>query len=184
MVAIERTLDAETVFSGALLRVERLVVRRAGGQRAVREVVHHPAAVCAVVLTREGRMVFVRQFRKPVEGVVMELPAGKIDPGESPEEAIRRELEEEIGLSGATSTEEIATFYTTPGFCTERMHLFLVRDAELGEPRPDEDETLETVRVDSREGVRMALEGELVDAKTLVGVLLAAHRLNLWPAVI
>lgn len=174
----EKTLSRQTVFQGRLLRLDRLEVELPDGSTSVREVVLHPDAVCAAVLTPQGQMALVRQYRKPVEKVMVELPAGKIDPGESPEEAVRRELKEEIGMV-AGQVQLLARFYSTPGFCQERMWLYLVREAQLARPTGDHGEWLEPMLVDPAEALSMIYDGRIEDAKTMVGILMAARHLGL-----
>ena len=138
------------------------------------EVVEHPAAVTVVAVDTEGFVTFVRQFRAPTREWLLELPAGKLDDGEEPVAAARREVAEETGLRGGDWVEAGA-FWTTPGFCNERMHLFFAEGLERGEPGnqdEDEDIELERVRVDD---LRARL-GEIEDAKTLVGLLLYLSR--------
>jgi ADP-ribose pyrophosphatase len=138
------------------------------------EVVEHPPAVTIVAVDTTGCVTLVKQFRAPTRGTVLELPAGKLDDGEEPEAAARRELEEETGLRGGT-WERVTEFWTTPGFCNERMHLFFAEDLERGEPgNQDEDEDIEIVRVPLAE-IRQRLD-QIEDAKTLVGLLLYLSR--------
>lgn len=134
-----------------------------------REIVEHPGAVAIVAVDRDGMVTLVRQRREAVRAVLIELPAGTLEQGETPLECAQRELAEETGLTGGT-WRPAAAFYTTPGFCRERMHLFFAHDLERGSARPADDEELELIRwhVSELEG-RL---GELEDAKTLAGLLL------------
>jgi ADP-ribose pyrophosphatase len=134
-----------------------------------REIVEHPGAVAIVAVDREGQLTLVRQRREAARKGLIELPAGTLEEGESPLESAQRELEEETGLRGG-SWREVVTFYTTPGFCRERMHLFFADDLDHGRASPAEDEDLELVRWPVEEIA--ARLGELEDAKTLVGLLL------------
>jgi ADP-ribose pyrophosphatase len=140
----------------------------------VREIVEHPSAVAIVPIDASGKIVLVRQLREAVRGELVELPAGKRDAGEDPLATGKRELREECGLTGGDWTL-LTEFWTTPGFCRERMHVFLAERVEEGEAEPDEDEVVEIVRwsVDELES-RL---GEIEDAKTLVGLLLYLRRL-------
>jgi ADP-ribose pyrophosphatase len=140
------------------------VVRKDG-----KEVVVHGPAVAIVAVDREDRVVLVRQERVPAGGKVLELPAGGVEDGESPLESAQRELREETGLHGGDWTE-IATFFTSPGYTDEKMHLFLATGCEEGEADPDGSEDLELVRL-PRADVP-ALVQETDDAKTLAGLLL------------
>jgi ADP-ribose pyrophosphatase len=137
-----------------------------------REVVEHPGAVAIVAVDRDGMVTLVRQRREPVRAVLVELPAGTLEQGETPLECAQRELAEETGLTGGT-WREAAGFYTTPGFCRERMYLFFAHDLDRGSASPADDEELEVIRWNV--GELESRLGELEDAKTLAGVLLYLH---------
>ena len=144
------------------------------GSRSVRELVWHADAVCVVVLTKDGNTVLVRQFRKAVEQSILEIPAGKIDPGEDALAAAVRELEEEVGyLSG--DVRHVMDFYSSPGFCNEKLSLYLAENVTLGEQRLDEGEFIELVTLPWEEAVAMAMRGELGDAKTVAGIFAVDH---------
>lgn len=171
---MERTLEKERIFTGRLLTLEVHQVELEDGSRSQRELVWHPDAVCVVVITQENEAVFVRQYRKPIERPLLEIPAGKIDPGEDPETAARREIREEVGFLQGT-VRHLFDFFSSPGFCNEKLSLFLAEQAVLGEPCLDPGEFIELVRVPWPEAVAMALRGELGDAKSVAGVLAAAQ---------
>jgi ADP-ribose pyrophosphatase len=156
--------ESRTVYDGKLFDV---TVERWGGHD--REIVDHPGSVAIVAVDREGMVTLVRQTREPARKRLVELPAGTLEEGETPLESARRELGEETGLTGG-QWRELSAFFTTPGFCRERMHLFVAEDLEQGEPSPDEDENVEFVRwpVDELEEHLSELE----DAKTIAGLLL------------
>jgi ADP-ribose pyrophosphatase len=156
--------SARRVWEGGLLG---LTVELWGGHE--REIVEHPGAVSIVAVDGEGYVTLVRQLREATRRRLLELPAGTAEPGEEPLETARRELQEECGLTGG-EWSELAAFWTTPGFCRERMHLFAAEGVERGEAAPAEDEELELVRWRVSEiGDRL---GEIEDAKTLAGLLL------------
>jgi ADP-ribose pyrophosphatase len=134
-----------------------------------REIVEHPGAVTVVAIDRSGMLTLVRQRREAARKNLVELPAGTLEEGESPLESARRELEEETGMTGGT-WREVTAFYTTPGFCRERMHLFFAHDLEEGAASPADDEELELVRWPATEIASRLHEVE--DAKTLVALLL------------
>jgi ADP-ribose pyrophosphatase len=156
--------EARTVYRGDLIG---LTVERWGDHE--REIVEHPGSVAIVAVDRERRVVLVGQFREAARRVLLELPAGGVQAGEVLLASARRELREETGLTGG-EWREIVAFYTTPGFCRERMTLFVAEGVEPGEPAPAADEELELVHwpVDQIE----ARLGELEDAKTIAGLLL------------
>jgi len=151
---------SETVYSGSFVDVEL---------RDGREVVVHGPAVAIVAVDRENRVMLVRQERAGAGGKLLELPAGNVGANEKPIEAAERELREETGLQGGLWTE-VASFFTTPGFCDERMHVFVARGVEIGEAEPGADEAIEHVPVPVAEVP--ALLPEIADTKTLVGLLL------------
>lgn len=156
--------SARSVYEGRLLG---LTVERWGDHE--REIVEHPGAVAIVAVDAEGCVTLVRQLREATRKYLLELPAGTAEAGEDPLQTARRELKEECGLTGGV-WRELAVFWTTPGFCRERMHLFAAEDVERGESEPAEDEELELVRVPIADvGDRL---DEIEDAKTLAGLLL------------
>jgi ADP-ribose pyrophosphatase len=162
--------ESRTVYDGNLIDV---TVERWGDHE--KEIVEHPGAVAVVAVDRERMVTLVRQRREPARKQLVELPAGTLEEGEAPLETARRELDEETGLTGG-DWREVTAFFTTPGFCRERMHLFFAENVERGEPTPDEDEDVELVRwpVDELEQHLPELE----DAKTLVGLLLYLRELR------
>jgi ADP-ribose pyrophosphatase len=156
--------SSERVWQGHLLG---LTVERWGENE--REIVEHPGAVAIVAVDDEGYVALVRQLREATRRYLLELPAGTAEPGEEPLATAQRELKEECGLSGG-EWRELAVFWTTPGFCRERMHLFAAEGVERGKAEPDPDEELELVRWPVSE-IRERL-GEIEDAKSLAGLLL------------
>ena len=174
----ELTLERQTLFEGTLLTLEVQQVQLPDGRQSRREIVYHPDAVCAVVVTPDRQTVLVRQYRKPVEGVLLEVPAGKIDPGEDPDQAILRELHEEVGMTGGR-LEKLLEFYCTPGFCTESLTCYLVHDAVLGEARPDDGEFIEPVMMPLEDALKLTMDGSIRDAKSITSLLAAARRLGL-----
>jgi ADP-ribose pyrophosphatase len=160
--------SARTVYDGKLIDV---TLERWGDHE--REIVEHPGAVAIVAIDRDGMLTLVRQQREAVRTKLLELPAGTLEEGEAPLVCAQRELEEETGLTGG-SWREMMAFYTTPGFCRERMHLFFAEGLEPGEASPESDEELEVVRWATDE--IEAKVSEIEDAKTLVGLLLYLHR--------
>lgn len=154
----------ERIYDGSLID---LVVETWGDHK--REIVEHPGAVAVVAVDREDRVVLVRQLREPARRVLLELPAGGLEPGEEPLASAQRELREETGLHGG-DWRTLAAFWTTPGFCNERIHLFAATGLEEGDAEQNADEAIELVRWPVAE-----IDGrldELEDAKTLAGLLL------------
>jgi ADP-ribose pyrophosphatase len=156
--------SSELVWRGRLFGV---TVEQWGANE--REIVEHPGAVAIVAVDGESHVWLVRQLREATRKRLLELPAGTAEPGEEPLDTARRELQEECGLTGG-EWRELAAFWTTPGFCRERMHMFAAEGVVEGEPAPADDEQLELVRWPVDEiGKRLH---EIEDAKTLAGLLL------------
>ena len=156
--------EARTEYRGSLID---LTVERWGDHE--REIVEHPGSVAIVAVDREGRVVLVRQFREAARRTLLELPAGGLEEGEEPLASAQRELREETGLAGG-AWREVASFYTTPGFCRERMRLFVAEGVEPGEASPADDEDLEVDYWPVSE-IESRLD-ELEDAKSIAGLLL------------
>ena len=170
-----RILRHERVYSGRVLDLDVDEVEEPGGVRGTREVVRQPGSVAALPVHDDGRIVLVRQYRYPVDTHVWEVPAGRLDPGETPDQGAGRELEEEVGLR-ARSLEPLLVFWTTPGFCDEVMHLFRATGLESVPPRPEEDEDIEAAIFTLDEAQAMMARGEIREGKTVVALLLEAQR--------
>ena len=168
-------LSTRRVYEGKVLSLDVDEVEEPGGIRATREVVRHRGSVAALPVHDDGRLVLVRQYRYPVDASIWELPAGRLDPGESVEEAARRELEEEVGLR-PRRLEALAVFYTTPGFCDEAMHLFRATDLESVTARPEDDERIESRSFTLAQVGDMIRGGEIREGKTLVALLMEIAR--------
>jgi len=175
MTGRARRVSGTRVYSGRIVSLDVDEVEEPGGVLATREVVRHQGSVAALPVHDDGRIVLVRQYRYPVDEGVWELPAGRLDPGEAPAEGAGRELEEEVGLQ-AGSIELMLTFYTTPGFCDERMHLFRATHLTPVPARPEADERIETLTCTLEEARAMVDRGEVKESKTLVAVLLELER--------
>jgi ADP-ribose pyrophosphatase len=172
-----RVLRHQRLYEGRVLSLDVDEVEEPGGVRAMREVVRQSGSVAALPVLDDGRVVLIRQYRYAVREMVWEIPAGRLDPGETPEQGARRELEEEVGY-GAASLEPICTFYTTPGFCDERMYLFRASGLHKMQARPEEDERIEASFFTFEEARAMIGRGEIREGKTLVALLLEGERLS------
>jgi ADP-ribose pyrophosphatase len=170
-------LSSEEIFRGRLIGVVRDTVRE-GEKVYVREVVRHPGGAGIVAYFDDGTVALVRQYRHPTVRYLLELPAGKLDPGERPEQTAARELEEELGVV-AGRLEQLSEFYTTPGFCEEKLWVFLATDLRETASSYEDDEIIEVVRVPFRRALSMIASREIEDAKTVIGLLLAARRLGI-----
>ncbi len=166
-----RRLSSRAIYRGKVLSVDVDEVEEPGGVRATREVVRHAGSVAVVAVQDDGRIVLVRQYRYAVDEEVWELPAGRLDPGESPAQAAQRELQEEIGQR-AGDLRQIAFFHTTPGFCDESMHVFRGTRLEASKAEGDEDERIEVRAFTLQELDAMIDHGEIREGKTLVAVLM------------
>ncbi|WP_206812782.1 NUDIX domain-containing protein [Paradesulfitobacterium ferrireducens] len=171
----EKRLDGEVLFEGRILRLERDRVELPNGQESMREVVRHPGAVAIVALKGE-ELLLVRQFRYAPGCELLEIPAGKLDPGESPRACAERELREETGYRG--SLERLGTFYMTPGYTDEVIHIFYATDLVYDPLRQDEDEFLEVESIPWSRALTMAAQGEFNDGKTALGILLVQEKLK------
>jgi ADP-ribose pyrophosphatase len=167
---IERTLSSEPLLQGNFLRVQRDTVALPDGALASREYVRHPGAVMVVPLLDDGRVVMERQWRHPLQQVLLEFPAGKIDPGESTLACARRELREETGYS-AREWAHATWLHNAAAYSDEGIDIWFARGLEPGSPRLDAGEFLETVVMSVGALEALASRGELTDAKTLVGLL-------------
>ena len=147
------------------------------GKVHTREVVLHPGSAVILALDENLSVFFVRQYRHATRKYLLELPAGSLEPGERPEDTAVRELQEEIGLR-AQNLEKLCEFFVSPGFCEEKMWVFLATDLTEGKANPDEDEVLDVVRLPIDEALEMVSSGEIQDAKTIIALMLAAPRVG------
>ena len=171
----EKKLESELLYGGKIVKLYRDSVELPNGKTAFREIVRHPGGVIILPVDGEGNVYMVRQFRYAYDRAILEIPAGKLEYGEEPLAAAKRELEEEIGAVAA-DWRHLGDIWPTPGFCDEVQHLYLARELTFGETHPDEDEFLEQVRMPFAEAVAMAADGRMQDSKSVVA-LLRAHLL-------
>ena len=171
----EEKLRRVNTYKGIIVDVETDMVRLQNDAITLREVVRHPGGVSVVALDGDGCIYLVRQFRYPFQEHLWELPAGKLEPGEEPLPAARRELSEETGLEAERWTE-LCSLFATPGYCTEKLHLFLAEGLRQGQAHPDPNEFLDVARMPLDEVLARIDRGEIRDAKTVVGALQADRR--------
>lgn len=177
----ETRVSGEAVFDGALLHVRRDVVRLPDGALATREYIVHPGAVTIIPVLDSGALVMERQYRYPLGRELIELPAGKIDPGESTLETARRELLEETGYTAA-SWAYVTTIHPLCGYTNERIELWLARGLRHEGRRLDEGEFLETFPLALADAVDWVRSGRISDVKTIVGILWAEKiAAGAWP---
>jgi ADP-ribose pyrophosphatase len=170
-----RVLSHQRVYEGKVLDLDVDEVVEPAGIHGRREVVRQRGSVAALPVHEDGRVTLVRQYRYAVDALVWELPAGRRDPGETPDEGARRELEEEVGLRPRV-LEPLLTFWTTPGFCDEVMHLFRASGLETVPARPEADEHIEAATFTLDEVRSMIADGQIREGKTLVALLLELQR--------
>lgn len=168
----EKAISSKRIYEGKILNVRVDQVLLPNGKESAREVVEFSQAVAVAALTKDNQILLVTQYRYPVGDVLIELPAGKMDRKEDPEECARRELQEETGYTAA-SMKKICEFYTTPGFTNELMHVFLAQDLTPGIQNPDEDEFVKVESVPFDDAIQMVFNGKIRDGKSIAGILAA-----------
>ena len=173
----EKTLSSQLDNDGRLLKVYYDTVELVDGNTSWREVIRHPGAVVVVPVDDKGNIHLVRQFRYPYGKVLLEVPAGKLEPGEEPFPAAQRELSEEVGAQAGRWTP-MGLMMPTPGFCDELQHVYLAQDLTFGDIHPDEHEFLEHVVMPLEEAGAVAVDGRLEDSKTVAAILRAYLRLK------
>ncbi|MEB2302299.1 NUDIX hydrolase [Lysinibacillus xylanilyticus] len=168
----EKTTKTTPIYDGKIVKLQVDDVTLPNGNVAKREIIKHPGAVAVIAVTDEGKLVLVEQYRKALERSIVEIPAGKLEPGEEPIVTARRELEEETGY-GAQSLTYLQAFATSPGFADEIIHLFVAKDLYTIENKAnlDEDEFVELVEVSLEEAGQMVADERIYDAKTAFAVL-------------
>jgi ADP-ribose pyrophosphatase len=167
----EKTLSKEQIYKGKIIDLYVEEVELPNQKTSKREIVKHPGAVAVLAVTKEGKIVMVEQFRKPLEKTIIELPAGKLEKGEEPLECARRELLEETGYS-CENMISIGSFYTSPGFADELIYLFFTDTLiQKGEQMTDEDEFVNVIEVSISEAKELMKNEKIHDAKTAYGVL-------------
>lgn len=168
-----KVIKSETLFRGKVFDLQVDQIEYNSGNPGVREIAIHPGGAVVVPVKDDGRIIFVKQFRYPLQKVLLELPAGKLEIGEDPLKCATRELEEETGYKAEEITK-LGAIYTTPGFCTEVLHIYMAKGLTPGNHNREEGEhgmeVLELTREEIEEKIK---NGDLVDAKSLSGILMA-----------
>ena len=173
----EEMVSQETVYEGVIVNVRRDKARLMDGRITNREVVEHPGGVAVFAMDDQGRVALVRQYRYPMGEETLELPAGKLEPGEDPRDSGLRELAEETGLVPGTF-EDMGCLYSSPGILAERIYLYFAKDLTQGPTHPDDGEFVETVWLPYQDLVDKARRGEIKDGQTLAGILKASFLLD------
>ncbi len=171
----EVTVSSERIYQGRVLSLRVDTVKLANGRLTRREIVEHGQAVAIVAVDQQQQVVLIRQFRKPIERELLEIPAGGVEPGETLAQAATRELREETGLAPG-HLEHLGTVFTTPGFCSEAIHIYLATDLAPDQLPADSDEDILALRLPLRDASAAVTSGGPADAKSLLGIALAlAH---------
>ncbi len=174
-MAVEKVISTRQVFKGRAVNLRIDTVEEPDGRRTTREVVEHAEVICVVAVDENGSFILVRQYREAVGKVLLEIPAGGIEPGEDPAAAVRREMAEETGYE-PRRLERLGGFYSAPGFCTEYLHLYLATDLVPHRLEAEDTAGIEVVRVRSDEVPGLIESGVICDAKSIAGLLAYLRR--------
>jgi ADP-ribose pyrophosphatase len=173
---VPQLLESTEIFRGRIFDITVDTVRE-GGQTYTREVVHHPGSAVIVPVFEDSSVALVRQYRHPAVRYLLEAPAGTLNRGERPEEGAARELEEELGLIAGTLVK-LSEFFVSPGFCEEKMWVYLATELTETKQQLEDDEILDVVRIPFAQAMEMITDGQIEDAKTIIGLMLAAPRIG------
>ena len=168
---MEKTLSSQLIFDGRAVKLRLDTVQTPGGRQTTREIVEHADCVAIVAVDDEDNVLLVRQFRKPVEKELLEIPAGGINPGERPEAAVRREMREETGYLPRKLTR-LGGFYSAPGYCSEYLYLYLATDLISSQLYAEDTEEISLVRVPTNQILSIITLGGICDAKSIAGLLI------------
>ncbi|MGI5921343.1 MAG: NUDIX domain-containing protein [Syntrophomonadaceae bacterium] len=173
----EKTIDSRRIFDGRIIKVKVDTVSIPNGGQSTREIVEHRGAVAIVPIYADGDICMVRQYRKPAEAVLLEIPAGTLEENEEPLKCAQRELAEETGLK-AQNWEKVLHFYSAPGFSTEVIHLYLAVGLTTGDTNPDADEFIQLEKIPLKTAYEMIFDGRIIDGKSIIGIQHAYHKFN------
>ena len=173
----ETKLSSTEIFDGVAIHLYRDEILLPNGNKGVREVIRHPGAVCVIPITEDGDVIFVNQFRYAFNKVTLEIPAGKLNPGENHYECGLRELEEETGCK-TDNYRYLGCMYPTPAYCSEIIHMYLATELSKGEQKLDEDEFVDVEKMPLSDAVKEIMNGNITDGKTQTAILKAYIYLN------
>lgn len=178
-MAIEKTISSQPIFNGRAVRLRVDTVQMPSGRQTTREVVEHNNCVAIVPIDADDNVLLVKQFRQAIDKELLEIPAGGIDPGEDPETAVQREMREETGYM-PKKVRRLGGFYSSPGYCTEYLHLFLATDLVPSRLYAEDTEIIKLVRIPVSQIPALLASGEFCDAKSIAGLyaFLEYRRLN------
>jgi ADP-ribose pyrophosphatase len=169
-LASEKTLSSQIIYEGRAVRLRVDTVQTVGGRQTTREIVEHADCVAVVAVDAEDNVLLVKQFRKPVEKELLEIPAGGIDAGEDAEAAVIREMREETGL-WPQRVERLGGFYSSPGFCSEYLYLYLATELTPSQLYAEDTAGIEVVQVPIKQIPELITSGRICDAKSIAGLL-------------
>ena len=169
-MATEKTLSSQIIYEGRAVKLRVDTVQTASGRQSTREIVEHADCVAIIAVDADDNVLLVRQFRKPVEKELLEIPAGGIDDGEDAGEAVIREMQEETGFR-PQKVEHLGGFYSTPGYCTEYLYLYLATDLTPSQLYAEDTEGIKVVRVPIKQIPELIESGKICDAKSIAGLL-------------
>ena len=167
---MEKTLSSQLIYEGRAVKLRIDTVKMPGGRETTREIVEHIDCVAIVAIDANDNVLLVKQFRKPVEKELLEIPAGGIEPGEDPVTTVRREMQEETGYL-PQKVERLGGFYSTPGYCTEYLYLYLATDLIPSPLNAEDTESIELIRVPISQISSLISSGKICDAKSIAGLL-------------
>ena len=168
---IETTIKTDRVYSGKIINLRVDTVELPHQKYSKREIVEHPGGVAIIAVDSDGKIPIVKQFRKAAEDYLLEIPAGKLEHGEQPIDTAKRELLEETGYT-ADNLEKLTSFYSSPGFTNEIIHIFVAQNLTSGEAKPDEDEYIEVEKYSIEELKQMIEDKEIKDSKSIIAILM------------
>jgi len=169
-MAEEKTLSSKVIYEGRAVKLRVDTVLTAGGRETTREIVEHSDCIAVVAIDAEDNILLVKQYRDPVGQELLEIPAGGIEPGEDPADAVRREMREETGYLPQKVTE-VGGFYAAPGYCTEYLHLYLAADLVPDQLYAEDTEAISVVRIMATQISGLIQSGTIRDAKSIAGLL-------------
>jgi len=171
----EKVIDSEYIYKGAILNLRKDKVKLYDGYQTYREVVEHMGGVSIIPITESGKILMVKQYRISVDEVILELPAGKLEDGEDIDKCAARELEEETGYR-PLKIKRLFSFYTTPGYSSENLYLFIAEGLRYFGQNLDKGEYIETVEIDKKEILSKIINGQIKDSKSIIGLLWYLNR--------